>query len=85
MLGGERELDVELFEGSQEVVGVIAEVVLAFGETDLVDSLGASLLQGLLVPGTNLVVTSESATKQTRSDPGFRVLQGRKEEAAEKE
>ena len=43
------------------------------------------LLQGLLVPGTNLVVTSESATKQTRSDPGFRVLQGRKEEAAEKE
>ncbi len=42
------------------------------------------ILQALVVPGTNLVVTSESVTKQTRSDPGFRVLQGPREEAAEK-
>lgn len=39
------------------------------------------LLQALLVPGTNLVVTAESATKQARSKTGFLVLQGRKEEA----
>ena len=43
------------------------------------------LLQGLLVPGTNLVVTADSVTGQTRSAPGFRVLQGWREEAAEKE
>ena len=43
------------------------------------------LLQGLLVPGTNLVITSESVTTKTRSNPGFRVLQGLKEEVAEKE
>lgn len=41
------------------------------------------LLQGLLVPGSNLVVTNESVTRQTRSEPGFHVLQGRREEAAE--
>lgn len=42
------------------------------------------LLQALLVPGTNLVVSSESVTQQSRSDPGFMVLQGKKEEATEK-
>lgn len=42
------------------------------------------ILQALVVTGTNLVVTSESVTQQTRSAPGFRILQGRKEEAAEK-
>lgn len=43
------------------------------------------ILQALLVPGTNLVVTSESVTHETRSAPGFTVLQGRREEVAEKE
>jgi len=40
------------------------------------------LVQGLLAPGTNLVITDESVTSSTRSGHGFRVLQGRKEEAA---
>jgi len=43
------------------------------------------LLEALIVPGTNLVVTSDSITSETRSDPGFRVLQGRSEEVAETE
>ncbi|MFD2277369.1 L,D-transpeptidase family protein [Rubritalea spongiae] len=37
------------------------------------------ILQGLLTPGTNLVVTSESVNKPTGK--GFPLLQGRKEEA----
>lgn len=41
------------------------------------------ILHGVVVPGTNLVVTSESVSKKTRSEPGFRVLQGAKEEAAD--
>ena len=40
-------------------------------------------LQGLLVPGTNLVVTNDSVSKGTRSGRGFGLLEGRKEAAAE--
>ncbi len=40
-------------------------------------------LQGLLVPGANLVVTSDSVSSRTRSGRGFGLLEGRKEAAAE--
>ena len=40
------------------------------------------LVEAMLVPGTNLVVTSESMTHTSRSDPGFRILQGHVTEAA---
>ena len=40
-------------------------------------------LQGLLVKGTNLVVTSDSVGAKTRSGRGFSLLEGRKEAAAE--
>ena len=42
------------------------------------------LMEALITPGTTLVVTSESATKKTRSHPGFQILQGGRVEAAEK-
>jgi len=40
-------------------------------------------LQGLVVPGTNLVVTSDSVSARTRSGRGFGLLEGRKEAAVE--
>lgn len=40
------------------------------------------LLQGLIIPGTNLVVTGDSVTTKTRSAMGFSLLQGQKEESA---
>jgi len=41
------------------------------------------ILQALIVPGTNLVVTSDPVTSKTRSKPGFSILQGHREELAE--
>jgi len=42
------------------------------------------LLDPVVTQGTNLVITSESVTKHTRSNPGFTVLQGTLVEKAEK-
>jgi len=43
------------------------------------------LLHGILVHGTNLVLTDQAVTKKTRSDPGFSVMAGPKEEKALRE
>lgn len=48
-----------------------------------IDSRFQHLVQGLLVPGTNLVVTDEPVTTASRSENGFCVLQGKREETAE--
>ena len=40
------------------------------------------LIEAVITKGTNLVVTSDSMTEQSRSDPGFHILQGRIEESA---
>ncbi|BDS08745.1 hypothetical protein NT6N_37850 [Oceaniferula spumae] len=41
------------------------------------------LLQAVIIPGTNLVVTNEAVTSVSRSSRGFNLLQGLKEEKAE--
>ncbi|NWK55555.1 L,D-transpeptidase family protein [Verrucomicrobiaceae bacterium N1E253] len=47
-----------------------------------VDTRFQHLLQGMITPGTNLVVTSEPVTDRSRSEMGFSLLQGQKEEKA---
>ncbi|MFV0338670.1 MAG: L,D-transpeptidase family protein [Chthoniobacterales bacterium] len=44
-----------------------------------------SLLEGLLSPGATLVITSDSLSKDHRSEAGFSILQGSKEEDALKQ
>ncbi|MFC7338953.1 L,D-transpeptidase family protein [Haloferula chungangensis] len=66
-----------------QVGGVKKDHAKALDEWFKLDPRFQHLLMGLLQPGTNLVVTAESVTQQTSSKPGFRVLQGVKEEQVE--
>lgn len=50
-----------------------------------IDSRFQYLLQGLLTRGTNLVITDQSMTHQTRSDPDFAIMMGKPEEKAAQE